>query len=142
MGRRGPRPKPTALRVLEGNPGKRALPAREPKPTRVSYTPMPRFLGVVAREEWRRVARQLEILGLLTNLDLAALEVYCDTYGRWRAARKARDWRTIREAAALMRQYAAEFGLTPAARVRIETDEPPALPKSGTEGHAARFFRD
>ncbi len=32
MGQRGPAPKPTALRILEGNPGKRPLNASEPRP--------------------------------------------------------------------------------------------------------------
>jgi hypothetical protein len=32
MGRRGPPPQPTKLRLLSGNPGKRPLPRAEPQP--------------------------------------------------------------------------------------------------------------
>jgi hypothetical protein len=32
MGKRGPSPKPTSLKVLQGNPGKRKINKSEPKP--------------------------------------------------------------------------------------------------------------
>ena len=32
MGKRGPRPQPTQLRLVRGNPGKRAINKLEPKP--------------------------------------------------------------------------------------------------------------
>jgi P27 family predicted phage terminase small subunit len=125
--------------------------------------PAPAFLDTRARAEWARLAPQLETLGVLTAVDRSALELYCDTYARWRElrcdlARWRRDrvkrdqaWRleaALDRVAALLRQLMAEFGLTPAARTRIEADEPlpPAQPtKTGTEtskAAVARFFRD
>ena len=34
MAQRGRKPKPTAVKVLEGNPGKRSLNTNEPKPVK------------------------------------------------------------------------------------------------------------
>jgi P27 family predicted phage terminase small subunit len=164
MGKRGPRPKPTALRMLEGNPSNRALPKNEPKPPALqpSAAAPPRTLDRVGRAEWRRLAPQLQLLGLLTTVDLSALEICCGIYSelrqlraqrrRWLRDKVRRDelWRVdsaLDRKGGLYRQYLAEFGLTPAARTRVQTDEPPApvqQPKpTGTEGKAAgRFFRE
>ena len=38
MAQRGRKPKPTAVKVLEGNPGKRSLNTAEPKPENESTT--------------------------------------------------------------------------------------------------------
>mgnify|MGYP007027670339 CR=1 FL=1 len=45
--------KPTALKVLEGNPGKRPLLGNEPHP-RVAGVTCPSFLGKTAKTEWGR----------------------------------------------------------------------------------------
>lgn len=77
----GPQKKPTTLKVLEGNPGKRALPANEPQPQKDAKVPAcPAYLKGVARREWERVAGELYRLGLLTVVDHAALEAYCSAY--------------------------------------------------------------
>lgn len=79
-----PKPEPTALKVLKGNPGKRALPKNEPNPD-VSFRvpPAPKPLAGHAREEWRNIAKKLHRLGLLTEIDTNALALYCQAYGRW-----------------------------------------------------------
>ena len=41
MGRRGPAPKPTAIKILEGNPGKQKLNHNEPKPPTIIAIPKP-----------------------------------------------------------------------------------------------------
>ena len=76
---RGRRPKPTRLKVLTGNPGKRPLNPDEPKPER-AIPECPAELGPVARREWDRLGKELASLGLLTNLDRAALAAYCGAY--------------------------------------------------------------
>ena len=68
--------KPTALRVLEGNPGKRPLPLNEPKPAPICPE-MPDFLDVRAQEEWKRLESELVSVGVLTRVDGMAFAGYC-----------------------------------------------------------------
>lgn len=82
---KGRKPKPTALKVLEGNPGKRPLPKNEPKPAPLAPK-CPAWLHKDAKKEWKRVAPQLERLGMLTSLDMAALAGYCQAYARYKEA--------------------------------------------------------
>jgi len=148
MGARGPAPKPTALKRLQGNPGKRALPAGEPQPAagRVPYAP--RWLSEGAAAEWKRLAPRLHAAGLLTEVDHDALAVYCETWALWKRAEEVVRQkgevvkttngniiqnpylgianRAKRDALLMMR----EFGLTPSARTRIKveaTKEEPSL---------------
>lgn len=141
MGRRGPPPKPTALRVLDGNPSKRALNRNEPKPT-VKTPTCPKELSPTAKKEWRRITRELEPLGMLTALDLAGLAAYCALYARWvEAEDKVREigmlmktpngypilnpYLTVAQASLKqMRGYLQEFGLSPAARSRVTVEQP------------------
>lgn len=81
-GMRGPLPKPTALKLLEGNPGKRALNLSDGVNPRVEIPSPPKHLGVEAKKEWKRIAPLLEELGLISGLDRAALALYCQAVGR------------------------------------------------------------
>ena len=47
----GRKPKPTSLKVLEGNPGKRQLNPNEPKPD-ASVPKCPAWLSKEAKREW------------------------------------------------------------------------------------------
>lgn len=68
MAKRGRKPKPTALKKLEGNPGKRPLNELEPMP-RVSMLRCPNWLEPEAKKEWRRLAPVLIDAGILTGAD-------------------------------------------------------------------------
>lgn len=81
-GSRGPLPKPTALKLLEGNPGKRALNLSDGLNPRIEVPSAPRHLGQEARKEWKRITPLLEELGLISGLDRAALGLYCQAVGR------------------------------------------------------------
>lgn len=149
----GRKPKPTNLKKLEGNPGKRKLNAKEPNPGNGMPT-CPAWLLPVARTEWRRLCGQLNRMGILTEIDRAAFAAYCQSYARWRQAqervsaegatyetengmRRPNPWVAIcNTEQRMMMQAASEFGLTPSARSRItagagigkdETDEMEAL---------------
>jgi P27 family predicted phage terminase small subunit len=137
MGRRGPAPRPTVLRVLEGNPGKRPLNKREPRPRIVTPRP-PAHLDARARAYWDELVPELErVPGLLTAVDGTALAAYCQACSEWEQADIAiqehglttdtghgifaRPEVRIRDTAAKrMKAFAAEFGLTPSSRSRIQ----------------------
>jgi len=53
----GRKRKPTVLKVLEGNPGKRPLNKNGPKPKPVAPK-TPKHLNSVAKKEWKRVAAE------------------------------------------------------------------------------------
>ena len=79
---------PTSIKLLRGNPGKRPLNKREPKPKEgVPYCPS--WLSDEARRHWKRTAAILKDMGLLTTADGDALANYCDTWAQWR---EMRDW--------------------------------------------------
>ncbi|AUT62890.1 phage terminase small subunit P27 family [Paraburkholderia terrae] len=139
--------KPTALRIIEGNREKRPLPKKEPKPRRGIPQPPPHLVGY-ALEEWERITPELYMSGVLTMIDGAVLAAYCQAYARWREAEdailrmKQRDKLTAalmiktkngnaiqnplvgvaNRSMMLMQRFANEFGMTPAARARLEVD--------------------
>ncbi len=130
MARRGPAPKPTALRVIEGNPGKRPLNLREPKPRPIAPS-CPTWLSQEAKREWKRVAPELERLGLLTGLDRSALAAYCIAWSHLHKAEKGMQARgvispyftVVQRSAETVRKFCSEFGLTPSSRGRMVTPE-------------------
>lgn len=109
--------------------------------------PPPAHLDKDAKAEWIRLASQLVPRGLLRNLDLTSFEMRCVTYSRWLRAnralkrgltyaanglrRKRPEVQIAAECERLMHQFDSEFGLTPAARVRVKhvTDDQPGQPK-------------
>ena len=138
MATRGRKPKPTAVKLLEGNPGKRQLNIFEPVPDKAKKPPKcPEWLEEEAKAEWKRLAKNLFELGILTDLDAQAVASYCQAYARWREAEefislhgsiiktKSGYWQQVPQVSIahsnqkIMMQAAAEFGLTPSARSRI-----------------------
>lgn len=134
----GRRPKPTAVKELAGNPGRRPLNPAEPK-FEGRAPQCPRNLGEMAKREWRRVAAALEGQGMLTRVDRAALAMYCQTWATWCKAEEMCEtqgdviettngnliqnpWRGIaNRSLRLCQGLAAEFGMTPSARSRVHT---------------------
>lgn len=82
-------PKPTILKELAGNPGKRALPKNEPKPAAPDSLAPPATLSVDGRREWLRIADELKRLNLLTKADVTTLLTYCEAYATWLTAKRA-----------------------------------------------------
>ncbi len=159
MAPRGRKPKPTHLKVVTGNPGKRQLNENEPRPD-LSIPAPPPHLSDEAKVEWGRVCDQLYRLKLLSDIDRASLAAYAQAYGRWVQAERAlakmaesdgvtkgllvktRNGNAIQnplvgtanKAMADMMRYAAEFGMTPSARSRLSTDG------EDTEDPSRRYF--
>ena len=134
---RGRKPKPTLMKSLEGNPGRRPLNDREPEPPD-GIPECPGFLDAEAKAEWFRTAKVLSDMGLLTLADRSALAAYCTAYSRWvKAEEQVRKYGTIvkspvkgfpmkspyltvaDQALETMRKFMVEFGLTPSSRSRI-----------------------
>lgn len=145
MAGRGRKPKPGELRKLEGNRGNRPI-NDAVKPPRGDRPPdAPAHLTADARAEWKRVARGLWDLGLLTAIDVGALAAYCQAWARWKNAEKLIEKAKkaypaggglfvettngnliqhpavgiANRAMADMVKFAAEFGMTPSGRTKV-----------------------
>jgi P27 family predicted phage terminase small subunit len=147
----GRRPKPTHLKVVTGNPGKRALNKREPKPQKV-IPACPEHLSTSSKVAWGKLCVLLDRMGVLTEADALALERLCDCYAEILECREiiARDGRTYKSirgigdedspieqvlmkanpAVAMLadadrrfKGYLVEFGLTPAARSKVQVKD-------------------
>ncbi len=148
---RGRKPKPTQLKVIEGNRGKRPLNKQEPQPRR-GRPSCPRWLKGEARKEWKRVVPELDHLGLLTVVDRAALVTYCQAWARYVEAEemlsqyggvlksKTSDYIQVspystisKQNALLVKAFCQELGLTPASRGRISVPVPAGKPDDPME---------
>ena len=77
MGLRGPPPKPTHIRILEGNRGRRPLPANEPQyPPGVPERPSGMSAG--GRKIWITLVSEMAASGVLRTVDALALMQLCE----------------------------------------------------------------
>jgi P27 family predicted phage terminase small subunit len=94
----------------------------------------PDYLHGLARREWNRITKQLHGYGLINQLDVAGLALYCDSYGRWQEILKQLREESLtlvgptglpvlnplfnaaERAARDVRRMLQEFGLSPSAR--------------------------
>jgi P27 family predicted phage terminase small subunit len=138
---RGRPPKPTELKKLAGNPGKRPLNENEPKPKPV-LPKKPTHLPAEAARFWREHVPRLVELGVVTEVDGPALAMMATHYALAREAAKVlkRDGilvlderglerkhpllQVMRDNSAAFRAYAVQFGLTASARARLTIAEP------------------
>lgn len=81
--RKGVKPKPNALRVLEGNPGKRKLNEGEPKYEALRLEQAPTDLSPEAKKLWFELGNQLCKIGMLQVVDTNIFWRYCDTFAKW-----------------------------------------------------------
>lgn len=150
MGQRGPKTKPTELKLLGGTYRKDRAPENEPKPNSPPSVPdPPAYMDTIGKKEWKRLAPELYRLGLLTKVDLGTFEAYCLSYGRLVAAHKSLkraktmfheytnkagatnfvarpELAVIQKESMVIKAFCAEFGLSPSARARMEA--PTILP--------------
>lgn len=139
MSRRGPKPKPTKLKLLEGTRPDRVN-QNEPTPPAGPPEP-PDHLDPIARAEWARMAATLETMGTLTIADAPALAIYCAAYAQWVAAEAkvqsqgmvtpqgTGSWKInphvgiANQARTMMLKVLTEFGCTPSSRSRVAIDQ-------------------
>lgn len=137
MAKRGRKAKPTALKLIQGNPGNRPINESEPQPARVYQPEPPEDFNEHERAKWQELSGKLASLRVLTELDLDALEIYCRN---WCAMQEAlRDinrrgkllrtpggstmwnpsWTHYKHAESVCRSIQSEFGMTPSTRTSI-----------------------
>ena len=143
---RGRKPRPTALRELEGyfkkNPDRRNTLEPEAPSTRPDC---PEHLTGKAADEWELMCDILAELNILSSVDATALAIYCQTYseylkaaemceryGAWQVTQgkdgevmtKRHEWDRVRERnAEACRKWLMEFGLTPSSRSRVQANK-------------------
>lgn len=134
----GRKPKPTKLKLLQGNPGHRPLNEGEPEPEVATPDPPEQWAAdSLERREWDRIVPELLALRLLTRIDRAALVLYCQAWARNQLAEAeiAEKGLTIatalgniiqnpavgvaNKAAELAHKFLTEFGMTPSSRSRV-----------------------
>lgn len=148
---RGRKPKPTTLKVLQGNPGKRALNEEEPD-FGVGAPPKPDWFDDYASQEWDVLTSILVPARVLTKGEIGVLVVACDAYSQLRhcekflrdkgslsydasSATSGASWKPYPEVAQrnqARRHYHSaltELGVTPTARTKVKR-----IPETGKSG--------
>lgn len=82
MGARGPAPKPSELKLLEGGRGHRDISLNTTFRPEVGMPEAPRWLNKEARKAWRRLGSELIYYNLLSKVDRDAFSMLCQTIGR------------------------------------------------------------
>lgn len=118
----GRRPKPTKLKILEGNRGRREI-KPEVKPTGVAQRPD--FDNAAMALAWDRLTPPLFAMGLATDADQEQLENMCYWWCEMQRARKlprtSRDtFGQIERSQKMFNNLASSFGMTPRDRVGLE----------------------
>ena len=135
MGRRGPVPKPTALKVLAGEKASR-INRNVPQPRNMPPDKPP-YLTPLAAAEWDRVIPDLIEMGVAKAVDQASLAAYCESVallaqisaamaedgllvtgpdGTERRHPLAGAWKAT---SGEVRAWSRDFGLTPSARSEL-----------------------
>jgi len=81
-------PIPTVLKLVTGNPGKRALNKQEPDPTYLDDLTPPAWLCPAAKKVWLDLAPKLQTAKLLTEIDVQLLAMGCVSIAQYRRAVK------------------------------------------------------
>ena len=136
----GRKPKPTAIKKLQGNAGKRALNKSEPAPA-ADPPELPDHLDAEAAIEWHKITAILSQMRILSVADKAAIAIYCQAWSTMIEAHKqVREFGAVVKspngypiqnphlsiangAAKQLKTMLTELGLTPAARSRVSVPE-------------------
>jgi P27 family predicted phage terminase small subunit len=150
--------KPTALKLIAGNPGGRALNGFEPEPPLLNDLDPAEHLSPRSAAVWREIAPMLRQLGVLTVADRIPLEMLCDQVADYRLSRQMHgdelvvasskgtemlsQWLVAAQMCA-KRAHAlmACFGMDPVARAKVMTNPQGDLFGGGAGDPASRFFK-
>ena len=147
---RGRKPKPTVLKLIDGNPGKRPINEKEPKPEPLANTVPQELSSVDAVEEWNRTIVPAIARGQITSADRVFAIAHCELWATWRSqladalkhahvVAAGKHGHPIPNPARgmanktfmLLAKVDAELGLTPTSRSRVQVgkDDGPAQNK-------------
>lgn len=161
---------PVPIKVLQENGKKHLTKAEIEQRTKAEESIKPKtdkvkppeWLDETACTEWNRIIKELKRLELVSNIDVAALAICCDAYSKYVKATM-----DINKTGLLMqytnkggnknvvynplitiatkysdiyKKYCAEFGLTPAARIKLATNK--EEPKEEISSKWGRFGAD
>lgn len=143
---RGRKPTPTVLKLLRGNPGKRAINKAEPKPGPLEADCPEELTDGVAQQEWARTIQPAIATGQITAADRVFAIAHCELWATWRSqlADASRHPHVVavgqnkhpmpnparvmsNKTLQLLAKVDAELGLTPVSRSRVSV---------GPGGHA------
>lgn len=151
----GPPAKPTAIKIVTGNPGKHSIRDDEPQP-KALLPPAPDHLSPEGKSAWTRIGKMLLRIGVMTESDAPAFERLCELYSSIVEAemdiRKNGRYQTVlmqtgeplerarpvtKELADMDRRFLAllvQYGMTPAARTKIRVEA------KGKDDPADKYF--
>lgn len=158
---------PTSLKVVGGTDRADRRNGNEPEPDLLDHLEPPEHLEPRSAEVWRELAPMLRRVGLLTVLDVLALEMLCDSVADYRLSRQQRGDKLVaysgKSGSQMLSQYLVaglasskraeslmvKFGMDPSSRSRIMInpqsdlfgagDAPPSAPQAPSKG-PSRFF--
>ncbi|EPY7325283.1 phage terminase small subunit P27 family [Klebsiella variicola] len=150
----GPPKTPTHLRLVRGNPSKRTINKNEPEPPK-GVPPTPKHFDKQGKYWFKRIAEELDAIGVMSQLDARALELLVEAYTEYRHhcetldregytyavyseddpdEGKEREIRMIKphpaammkaDAWKRMRAMLGEFGMTPSSRSKVNRETTP-----------------
>lgn len=164
----GRRPTPDVIKQLAGNPGKR--PIKPMTKAAAGDATMPSIVreDKIAAAEWRRLAPQLNLLGLIDASNQQTFAAYCLSWSLFVQAKrqiqtegftyktdsgqikKHPAYEAMRSSGAEMRKFGAEHGISPISRSRAQPSirqgslpgvpEKPSAPTTPPGDDNDRFF--
>lgn len=137
-----PKPLPDKIKNLRGTSRKDRSNPSQPVPKAADSIPdAPQYWNKYAKEEWYRVTAELQAIGILHEIDLSIIQVYCYNWGLWCEASRTLEeegktimmqnkgggvypikspWIAIKsDAEKALMKLTSEFGFSPASRTRI-----------------------
>lgn len=131
--------KSARLQLLEGNPNRKTKKELEKRIENEEKMKMksdsvnpPNWLNETGKKEFKRVSELLLEIELINNADVTHLALYCDAYAQYvsykQQVRKHGMWVDdkpnpfiirMRDAAAQVRSFSADLGLSPSARAKL-----------------------
>lgn len=149
MGARGPKPRPTHLKVVEGERESR-INRDEPLPTEGGVV-QPEGMTEAAGEVWDELAADLIDKGCLTSWDVYLFEAFCEAVATYRANRdllrdngytergaaggviKSPYHQIMRDCLETMAKIGSRFGFTPGDRANLAIEKMDSGPAHGAE---------